>query len=104
MDVDETIEYAVIVTGKPVRSSIGSMMSNKGDEFIVTESEWGETSQRHRDDGSIPARVRTFDSEGSANEFALGWNGHPWWVDPEHFRVIRVVRAYKVVRDGWNQV
>ncbi len=100
----ETLKYAVVVTGKPVIGRLGGHMSKDGDQFIVIESEWGDTSQRYRLGDPIPLKVKTFESQGAANEFGLGWLGHPWWVDPLDFHVIRIKPVYKTTPDGWIEV
>jgi hypothetical protein len=98
--------YAVIVTGKEMRSGAegNPIVGREGERYWVCEDHWGDTSSRCTDPARVAGDVKLFKTEAAATAFAQRWSGHPWWCSPTgEFEVVEIRPRYRKVLVGYER-
>lgn len=104
-------KFVVLVESEEARSSVAGnpVLTKDGDRFWVTTDRegWVEANSVKMEGlSSIPVDAKPFKTREDAEEFALRWNGHPWWCKPKHGKheVIEVRETYRPVHSGYERV
>lgn len=100
-------KYALIVFSRQMLTNDKTdVLTPDGTQYWVINDEKGIVTSARVIHGSanIPKNVKFFDSEEEAFEFAMAWDGHPWWCSPDkkNYRCVTIEPVYETVQAGWK--
>ncbi len=95
--------FALIVTTKGAKNSVGVDVSYDGERFwVVNDDDGWVDASTSRYTLSPPRNVRCFESKEGAELFAAQWTGHPWWIIPDTYDIVELGYIYETVVKGYR--
>ena len=100
--------YTVLIESDEEKSGAkgNPIITHKGEKYwpTVDTDGWIEASSvRCLDENQIPTGVLTFLTKEKAEAFGKRWKGHPWWVVPIGYEVVKLTPKFKQVSDGFTR-
>ena len=91
--------FAVFCLAKEVRAMGGSIVTDQGTGFWVTNEDdgWVDATGRRSEKDSPLNNVKVWSSKEKAESFMKNWHGHPWYYIPKSWEVVRVHEVMKQV-------